>query len=332
MGDLGLERSERRGLSSFLAEHEGCDEGFDIQRRQGQEASMVRVICNGCGEAIEYPAAPTSRARANGAAAEVTRRERRIERRRFTSSATEVSEAAPPMALDPDEALTADNGGTLAGPPPPHQEARISSWPNWLSIALITALIGGGLVMIAVGLFNSDDNGSVAGAPAGQAASASSGEAAQWQTAPPTTTAAQKAAPAVQLSNRQFADRVSVGVPRGWSAGVSGGAVTVAAGDGGAQVQVYYEAGARPAGELGQRTRDFMAQRHPGARIEGPRTTQRAGAPAQLIRALYDGGTESAWAFTSGGYTYLNLERVEQGTSRHDRRQADAVVASVRPL
>jgi hypothetical protein len=56
MRDLGLERPERRGLSSFLAEHRDCAAGFDIQRHQGSEASIVRVICNGCGESIDYPA------------------------------------------------------------------------------------------------------------------------------------------------------------------------------------------------------------------------------------------------------------------------------------
>jgi hypothetical protein len=56
MGDLGLERSERRGLSSFLAEHKRCDAGFDIQRHQGPRG-LIMVTCNGCGEITEYPAA-----------------------------------------------------------------------------------------------------------------------------------------------------------------------------------------------------------------------------------------------------------------------------------
>jgi len=66
MGDLGLERSERPGLSRFLAEHEACGQGFDIQRHQGAATSLVRVICNGCGEAIEYPAASRAGSLDNG--------------------------------------------------------------------------------------------------------------------------------------------------------------------------------------------------------------------------------------------------------------------------
>jgi hypothetical protein len=45
----------RDGLSSFLAGHERCGGGVDIQRREGSDGSIVRIICGGCGEAIEYP-------------------------------------------------------------------------------------------------------------------------------------------------------------------------------------------------------------------------------------------------------------------------------------
>ena len=57
MGDPGVEKLSRRGLSIFLAEHEDCGGGFEVQRREGSAGSLVRVICGGCGQSIEYPAA-----------------------------------------------------------------------------------------------------------------------------------------------------------------------------------------------------------------------------------------------------------------------------------
>lgn len=74
MGDTGVQESSKRGLSSFLAEHEDCGKGFDIQRREGSDGSVVRVICGGCGQAIEYPAASDIEPAAEPAARSVSQR------------------------------------------------------------------------------------------------------------------------------------------------------------------------------------------------------------------------------------------------------------------
>ena len=52
-----MEKLSRRGLSTFLAEHEDCGGGFEVQRREDSAGSIVRVICGGCRQSIEYPAA-----------------------------------------------------------------------------------------------------------------------------------------------------------------------------------------------------------------------------------------------------------------------------------
>ena len=57
MGDSGVQESSRRELSAFLADHEDCGKGFDIQRRDGSDGSIVQVVCGGCGKGFEYPAA-----------------------------------------------------------------------------------------------------------------------------------------------------------------------------------------------------------------------------------------------------------------------------------
>ena len=319
-----------------MAEHEACDKGFDIQRRNGDAGSMVQVICNGCGESIEYSAASSPGTQTRELEAALAKPERRRETAALSPRENGVRDPAPAKRVPSRRPSGAGNGAAPPKAPAVPVAHSASTWPSWLSTALIAALIGGGLLMVVLGLSSSDDNGSETSAPAGSSgAPAVSHGAAQRPTAPPAASpkpAVPQGTTAVRLTRRRFADRVAVGVPKGWEAGISGGAVAVTARDGDCRIQVYYEEGTRSRSELGRRTRDFLLQRHPGARIEGPRPTRRAGTSAQLVRSFFDGGSESAWAFAAGGYSYLAVELVTGGASATDERRADAVLASIRPL
>jgi hypothetical protein len=125
---------------------------------------------------------------------------------------------------------------------------------------------------------------------------------------------------------------VSIGVPKGWSAGISGGAVTLLAGNGRAEVQVYYEPGAKSDVELEQASKTFLLQRHPGARVTTVGRTDAGGRQARSVRVTYPGGTESATVLVAGGYSYLILERLGKPSSPEARETAEAVAMSFRPV
>jgi hypothetical protein len=318
VGDSGVQESSRRGLSAFLAEHEDHGAGFDIQRREGSDGSIVRVVCGGCQKAIEYPAASDMEFAAEPAGLTVS--QRLLDRGRRSSP-------KPSRGPDPqsERAQERDDLRMRPGDPAaPREPARPSRLPGWLLGWLIAALIGGGLILIVTGVASnsgtSDSTPDTAGVP--------------LNTVPLTTPSVPVDAGAekTRLDRRRFAERVSIGIPPGWNAGVEGPAVSVADLSGRAEVQVYFEHGARPDDQLMREARSFLLQRHAGARVATIGPTHMGGRLVRRVRVIFSAGTESATVLVAGGYSYLLLERLSKPFSAALRRTTDAVVASFRPI
>lgn len=217
---------------------------------------------------------------------------------------------------------------------------RSPRWPPWLSTGLIAGLISGGLVLAVVGIVSNGDKSTRE--PAGPTAAATSLE--PTVPSPPATAttprpqagaskhAKARRAHAIRLDQRRLAERVSIGVPEHWLAGLNDGAVTVADRSGGSVVQVYYEQGVRPEAQLRRESRAFLLQRHPGARVAATGRTRVDEREASSVRVVYPSGTESAVVLVAGGYSYLILERLDRPTSPEVRRTTGAVLTSFRPV
>jgi hypothetical protein len=230
-------------------------------------------------------------------------------------------QGAPPTNSAP---LTAGDAAPTVEP-----GARSLRWPSWLSTGLIAALLGGGLVLIVLGVAS---GGSGSDSGGGTPAPAPSITPAAPPASAPTTAPSTRRPAAIKLDRRRIAERVSIGIPVGWDAGVTGGAVTVAARNRRSEVQVYFEQGAKGNEELARASRTFLLQRHPGARVAAAGRTDVGGRQATRTRVTYPGGTESAIVVVAGGYSYLILERLSRPASRAAVRTADAVTASFRPV
>jgi hypothetical protein len=183
--------------------------------------------------------------------------------------------------------------------------------------------------MIVIGLLsdNGDDGGNPSPAP-------ERGEPAKQQPAAKQPAAPPAAAPSVsagQLRTRSFADRLTIGVAPGWRTGRSDRAVTITAPGGDARLEIYYEQGSRPVSELTGSAEGFLRERHNGSRISGPKPTRISGVRGERLTDRYPGGTESAVILSSGGFTYLRLERVDDDAPPAIQKQADAELASFKP-
>ena len=326
MGDPAVEKLSKRGFSTFLAEHEECGGGFEVQRREGSAGAIVRVICGGCGKSTEYPA--------------MSDEEMVVDRSASRRSALRTGRRKPGTEDRPSRkerqagtsAPRAKNGEPRGGA----ARARSIDWRSWLP-GLIAGLIGGALVLIVLAIASGDDGSGGGSAPTGESAKTGTPTA----TAPttPTSTApavarrqSKPSREATKLDRRRLAERVSIGVPRGWNAGVSGGAVTLSARNGRAEVQVYYEPGAKSEIELERASKTFLLQRHPGARVAAAGPADAGGRQARSVRVIYPGGTESATVLVAGGYSYLILERLGKPSSPEARKTAKAVTMSFRPI
>jgi hypothetical protein len=317
VGDPGVQETSRRGLSTFLADHEDCGEGFDIQRREGTDGSIIRVICGGCGAAIEYPAAADEELPAEPPAF------RSVSQRILNRDRKSAERSAP--ASDPlSAALQSDNDARLrrdavAASKPAPRPLRLA---GWLSAPLVIALVAGGLLLIVLGVAeNNGTSDSTLDTPGGSLSSV-----------PLTASVPIDTGDEIKLDRRRFAERVSIGIPAGWNAGIEGLAVTVAALNGRAEVQVYFEHGARPGDQLMREARTFLLQRHAGAQVAAIGPTDLGGREVRRVRVVYADGTESATVLVAGGYSYLILERLSKPFSADLRLTTDAVVASFRPI
>jgi hypothetical protein len=195
--------------------------------------------------------------------------------------------------------------------------------PGWAWAALIAVLIGGGLVLVVLGVASNSGTSDNTPVPSPNVDSA------------PLTLPSPAAKPTkgrIKLDRRRLAERVSIGIPPGWNAGVEGPAVTVAALNGRAEVQVYFEHGAKPDDALMRESRAFLLQRHTAARVAAIGPTRLGGREVRRVRVIYPDGTESATVLVAGGYSYLVLERLGKPFSAVVRRTTDAVVASFRPV
>jgi len=322
VGDPGVEDSSSRGLSKFLADHEEHGQGFDIQRRNGSDGSLVRVVCGGCGEAMEYPAAiEVDLAAQPPASRSVSERLLKSKRRapaRPPSGSRRFRPQTPPSTSDaPIKSTRIDEAE--------ERRPRSLAIPGWLSAGLIALLIAGGMVLVVVGL--ASDSG-----PSGETLGLGGVQTSAAPTADlPATVPAKPAVPAVKLDRRRFAERVSIGVPFRWRAGVGGTAVTVLAPNGRAEIQVYFEQGSKPDGELAEQAKGFLLDRHAGAHVTSTGSKRLGGIHATSVSVAFPAGTESAIVLVARGYTYLVLERFAKPFSVPLRRAGDAVVASFRP-
>ncbi len=294
--------SSKKGLSGFLADHEDCGGGFDIQRRDGTAGSIVRVICGGCGQAIEYPAGVDEEIPIEPAFGRISRSARRPQG---------VPAARRPRPRRDDPLVLTET------------QSRASRVPGWASAPLLLALVAVGALLVVLGVSrNGGSSDSTLNVPA------------QTTSSVPLTTASVplNTGPPVKLDRRRLAERVSIGIPAGWNAGVEGPAVAVAALNGRAEVQVYFEHGARPADQLMREARAFLLQRHTEGSVAEIGPTEIGGREVRRVRVVYPGGTETATVLVAGGYSYLILERLSKPFSVALRRTTDAVAASFRPI
>jgi hypothetical protein len=307
-----------RGIARFLAEHQNHDAGFDVQRDQSEGTGRLRITCKGCGETIDYRAADAGELAAGPDALD-------------NGGATASAEAA---------------AGPIGAPPrrsPPGRERPARSrLPRWLATAAIAVLIGGGLLLIAIGLIR-DRGGEQSSTPSTstptQQAQPQQAQPANTQTAPAAPPAQQggagaaggQAAPKPSLQRRTFANRFSIGVAPGWRSGEQDGAITLTAPGGVAEIDVYFQAGDSSPSAMAGAASGFLERRHPDGHVGAPHSTRLADSPAVRISTTFPGGTEQAVILSQGGYTYLLLIRQDRGANAAIKREAEAELASFRP-
>jgi hypothetical protein len=322
-----------RGIARFLADHQNCDSGFDVRREDEAGGGRLRITCLGCGQTIDYRAAEAGELAAAGLPVGPN-----------GDAAAPVEPMAPvpqPPSMAPPPGARRIPEGLSRRPPPAGPDPYRRGVPGWIPVLLIGALIAGGLAMIAIGLTRSDSeqDGSNAATPAEtQPAPAERGGAGSNQQAEPapaappeSDTGGESPAAAAPLDNRTFLGRFAIGVPAGWDAGRNGDAVVLTAPGGVAAVRVVSQQGEFPAGALAEGAESFLASEHPDARVGGPDRVRLAGRPATRVRATYPGGTDTAYALSANGFSYLISVRVERGASADVSTQAEASVRSFEP-
>jgi hypothetical protein len=225
--------------------------------------------------------------------------------------------------------------------------------PSWIPIVLISALILGGLTMIAIGLTKEDEAQPPAaptggGAPAQNQQQPGRGQARpqqrpqrqqprqpaqQQQPVPPPQPQEQPQEPVgdVPLEPRTFVNRFSIGIPEGWEGGQEGRAIALTAPGATAELLVFFQQGESPLPVLARGARGFLAERNRGAQIGGPKPTRIGGQRGLRITATYRGGEEVAVVISAKGHSYVILRRVDRGASPDLEQQADAALASFSP-
>lgn len=307
-------------MAKFLAEHEECASDFDIRRTSGVgKGKELRVVCNGCGNRAAY----------------------------------DVGEPGVLKAIDPRPPKRAERGRKLTREEVERWLPAPAALPWWVPNAYIVVIIGIGLSMIAFGLVKSRDSEPVVvgervetGADSTQAAPAPAAP----QVVPPGPGAAAGAAvtggspaPEPELRPRPTAkappidpvtvlDRFTIGVPSGWEAGTSGGAVVFRSEDDRAQVRVFLQPGDGGPRTLSRRAVDFLRGEHPEGKTTSPEDGRIGRAPTAWVESRYPGGRERAILLSEGGYEYLILARVDSSASATDRAATRAMVRSFRSL
>ena len=338
-----------RGIAHFLAEHQEHDAGFDVHRDAGG-SGQLEVTCLGCGATVRYRAtdvAAFGAAEAEIAGDDARRGPRGTASEKPASAPPRVPRPSPPAASAspppppaaqpqpaPPQAASPSAAPPAAPPPSPRAESEppgrrvLPSIPRWVGTAAIAGLIAAGLLMIVIGLFTDGDDATNPSPAQEQRAPVKKQPAAQQPAAPP---ASAPSVPVGELRTRSFADRLTIGVAPGWRTGRSDRAVTITAPGGDARLEIYYEQGSRPVPELTDSAEAFLRDRHNGSRVSGPNPTRISGIRGERLTDRYPGGTESAVILSSGGFTYLLLERIDDDASAAIQKQADAELASFKP-
>lgn len=349
-----------RGIARFLADHQHCDAGFDV-RRDEAGSGRLRIACLGCGQGVDYRAAEAGEL---AAGLPVTTAENgELEDR------SEPSGAAPPTVLsDPIPRPPFGRRGRVAMPPGLRQRRPVPQSrrrvPRWVSAVVIGALIIGGLTMVAIGVLS--DDGEQAGTPTQP--ESDRGEAAEGTATAPDGQGAADAEPntpqggggaaeeqgagtrqqggsqsdgnassapgaqAAALERRRFARRFAIGVPPAWERDARGGAIVLTAPGATAELNVFFESGGRPHRQLARAANGFLAQRHRGAELEKWRPMRIGPRRGLRVRVTYPGGEEVAVVLSAKGFSYLVLRRVDRGAPDDIGQQAEAALASFRPL
>jgi hypothetical protein len=212
--------------------------------------------------------------------------------------------------------------------------------PRWVPTAAIALLIGGGLLLIAIGLLR-DSGGQQNPAPSTTASQQPQQRSPANTPAAPAAPPAQKGAAAgqgqagataVTLHRRSFANRFSIGIAPGWRPSEKDGAIAIAAPGSVAEIDVYFQSGERPPSAMVGAASGFLKQRHPSGQVGSPHQTHLAGSPAVRVTTSYPGGAEEAVILSRGGYTYVVLVRVDRGANPAVQREAHAELNNFRPL
>jgi hypothetical protein len=356
------------GIARFLAEHQGCNSGFDVRRDGGGKLS---ITCEGCGASVEYQAAEAGELAAGGPQAgpipangtEAAQELQAYPPQAYPPQAypqqAPPPREQPPQAPPPPPAVRPAGMPTQPFKPRPSQKPRRGVVPGWLSVGVIAALILGGLTMIAIGLTKDDEGQPTPTPPAGQtpaqnnpaggqekqkhkqqkhkkqkkspAAGQKKQQSGGGQSQAPASGGAAQGAGAGALNRRTFENRFSIGVPGGWDSGEKEGAIALTARGATAEILVFFQQGETPLSELARGARGFLAERHAGAQIGGAKPTRIGSQRGLRMVATYQGGEEIAVVLSAKGYSHVILRRVDRGASPDLEQQAEAVLASFKP-
>lgn len=323
-----------RGIARFLAEHQHCDDGFDVRRDEGVGSGRLRITCQGCGKAVDYRAAEAGELAAGGLPIDLA------------ENGEPTDRVTPPGPMPGRMPLTRPPARAKRKSAPERRGGGRTVW-GWLSVIVIGLLIIGGLTMIAIGVLKEDGEQAPPPAQSGASQEAPEGEPAGNApegnpTAPeadstpaPTPAPTGNDAPAPQggtvaLERRSFANRFTIGVPVGWSNGTESGAIALTAPGATAEIDIFFEPGERPPRELAAAASGFLADRHNGAQVGAPRPFKLGTLRTLRIHSTYPGGEEDAVLISAGGFSHLVLCRIDRGASPDIRQQANAALVSLR--
>ena len=319
-----------RGIARFLADHQHCDEGFDVRREDEPGSGKLKITCEGCGETVSYRAADAVDLAAGGLGADLP-----------ANGGGELKAPAPKPQPQPRVHATppaSSPGLSPWAPAPPRSGWRFAGMrpPSWVPALLIGALIVGGLGMIVAGLSRSDDETDAA--PTTTAEQAPSEPAAEPAPAAETPdqqgeqndegAAQQPGVAEVELDRTRVADTFAIGIPKGWERGETDGGISIAPDGRTAEVRIFFESGERPNSGLARAAAGFLADEHEGAQISAPETIRVGGERAAMIHSTYGGGEEDAVVLSDRGFAFLLTSRVDRGASEQIEKEAAAIIAS----
>lgn len=290
------------GIARFLAEHEACDAGFNVERSDQAGTGRLSISCEGCGKSTGY-----RMAEAGDAAA--------------------ASVIPPATAGKPVKAADFERARRTAARPAGGSSRRSIGVP--LAVLGICAAV---LAVVGAGLLGSDDDEPIdEPAPAPSAAVGPEPD-------PSPVEPARQAPPkkltldGIELERRTFADVFSIGVPAGWEAvDEDDEKAEIEAPDSSAGVTVYFGPSELSPIEFANTSELFLAQRHDGAVVGPLYPAKFKGRAVARVRISYDGGEEIATFFSRGGVSYVLLKRVEGDASRRQVREAEATLDSFTP-